>query len=131
MTIASIRPIVRARFTWSAGSLPARIEMNTMLSMPRTISSAVSVSRAIQICGVEQPVHVGVSVTGGWSSRPASRGRDEADPHSTAEARVRPHMPASCGPTALARSSVQERWTSQRPDGSAVTIQWGTTAELW
>ena len=51
MPIASIRPIVRARFAWSAGSLPDRIEMNTMLSMPRTISSAVRVSRAIQISG--------------------------------------------------------------------------------
>ena len=47
MNIASESPIFRARARSSAGSLPARIEMNTMLSMPRTISRIVSVARAI------------------------------------------------------------------------------------
>jgi len=37
---------------WSAGSLPARIEMKMMLSMPRTISSTVSVSSATQASGL-------------------------------------------------------------------------------
>jgi hypothetical protein len=48
MNIASDRPILRARARSSARSLPARIEMKTMLSIPRTISRTVSVARAIQ-----------------------------------------------------------------------------------
>ncbi len=48
MNIASDRPTFRARSRSSGGSFPARIEMKTMLSMPSTISSTVSVRRAIQ-----------------------------------------------------------------------------------
>ena len=48
MNIARKRPVFRARSRSAAGSLPARIEMKTMLSMPRTISRTVSVRRAIQ-----------------------------------------------------------------------------------
>ncbi len=41
----------RARPCCAAGSFPARIEMKMMLSMPRTISSTVSVTRLIQRLG--------------------------------------------------------------------------------
>src|SRR5262245_64738090 len=47
MIIASDRPTFRARARSCCGSLPARIEMKTMLSIPRTISRTVSVPRAI------------------------------------------------------------------------------------
>ena len=48
---AAIRPNCRALCCWDSGSLFARIEINTMLSMPRTISRRVSVNRLIQIAG--------------------------------------------------------------------------------
>src|SRR5215813_2141305 len=49
--IANDSPTKRA-FLWDlTGSRPATIEMKTMLSIPRTISSAVSVVSAIHICG--------------------------------------------------------------------------------
>src|SRR6266481_4803995 len=48
---ANASPTCRARFWRSGGSRPARIAMNTRLSIPRTISSAVSVRRLAQICG--------------------------------------------------------------------------------
>src|SRR5918995_4335780 len=51
INIASNNPVVRARCRRMAGSLSARIEMKMMLSIPRTISSAVSVSSAVQIAG--------------------------------------------------------------------------------
>jgi hypothetical protein len=51
--IATVSPRVRARCCCASGSRPARIEMKTMLSMPRTISSAVRVRRAIQVSGEE------------------------------------------------------------------------------
>jgi hypothetical protein len=51
VSIAPSSPIFRARFCWSGGSFPERIEMKMMLSTPRTISRKVSVARAIQICG--------------------------------------------------------------------------------
>ena len=50
---ASVKPRRRAFSCERAGSFPARIEIKTMLSMPRTISSAVSVRSPIQICGSE------------------------------------------------------------------------------
>ncbi len=50
--MASANPTWRARFCCPAGSLPARIEMKMTLSMPRTTSSTVSVTRAIQISGL-------------------------------------------------------------------------------
>jgi hypothetical protein len=46
--MASAKPSVRARRLLSEGSLPAKMLMKTMLSMPRTISSSVSVSSAAQ-----------------------------------------------------------------------------------
>jgi hypothetical protein len=51
MNIASASPVCRARRCCSLGSFPARIEMKMMLSMPRTISSAVRVAKPIQACG--------------------------------------------------------------------------------
>src|SRR5215213_808659 len=51
VSIASASPTNRAFFCCSAGSLPASMEMKTMLSMPRTSSSAVSVANAIHTCG--------------------------------------------------------------------------------
>ena len=48
VTIAPANPRVRARALCSLGSRPDRIEMKMMLSIPRTISSAVSVPSAIQ-----------------------------------------------------------------------------------
>jgi len=51
VTMASVRPVLRARRCSPAGSFPARIEMKMMLSMPRTISSTVRVRRAIQVSG--------------------------------------------------------------------------------
>ena len=49
--IASSRPSRRARLRCAAGRRPTRIEMKMMLSTPSTISSAVSVARAIQAFG--------------------------------------------------------------------------------
>jgi hypothetical protein len=51
--IASPRPMVRAFGCCSLGSLPERMEMKITLSMPRTTSSTVKVSRPIQIWGSE------------------------------------------------------------------------------
>src|SRR5690606_32248123 len=51
VTAAPRMPSLRARSRCASGSLPARIEMKMMLSMPRTSSSAVSVASAIQISG--------------------------------------------------------------------------------
>ena len=51
MNIARNSPSLRARGCCARGSLPARIEMKITLSTPRTISSDVSVTRAIQVCG--------------------------------------------------------------------------------
>src|SRR5688572_21588782 len=50
---ASARPTLRAFDCCSTGRRPARIEMNTRLSMPSTISSAIRVMRLAQICGSE------------------------------------------------------------------------------
>ena len=49
--MASARPMVRARDCWLWGSLPARMLMKTMLSIPRTISRTVRVTSAIQASG--------------------------------------------------------------------------------
>ena len=46
--MATANPTVRALDCSSGGSFPAKMEMKMMLSIPRTISRAVSVSRAIQ-----------------------------------------------------------------------------------
>src|SRR5688572_23999841 len=51
LSIASASPRARARGCWALGSRLERIEMKTMLSMPRTISSTVRVAKAIQACG--------------------------------------------------------------------------------
>jgi hypothetical protein len=53
MIIAIARPMVRAFFCCSIGSLPDRMEMKMTLSMPRTISRTVNVNRAIHACGSE------------------------------------------------------------------------------
>ena len=52
VTMARPSPRIRAlsRFSW--GSLPTRMEMKMMLSMPSTISSAVSVRSAIHASGL-------------------------------------------------------------------------------
>jgi len=44
-------PIRRARSRWWSGSLLDKIEIKIRLSMPRTTSSAISVSRAAQAAG--------------------------------------------------------------------------------
>jgi hypothetical protein len=48
MNIARDSPKRRAFFCWLSGSLPERMEMNTMLSIPNTISSTVKVKRLIR-----------------------------------------------------------------------------------
>jgi hypothetical protein len=48
MNSASVRPSERALGCSLLGSLPAKIEMKMMLSMPRTISMAERESRLIQ-----------------------------------------------------------------------------------
>src|ERR1044072_215122 len=50
-TNASSRPICRARLASCGEQRETRTEMNTMLSMPRTISSAVKVTSAAQALG--------------------------------------------------------------------------------
>jgi len=52
VTIAPRSPSRRADRCCSLGSFPARMEMKITLSMPRTTSRAVSVTRAIQISGL-------------------------------------------------------------------------------
>jgi len=51
VSIAKARPMIRAFFLFSVGSFPARIEMKIMLSIPKTISKTVNVSRAMRYCG--------------------------------------------------------------------------------
>src|SRR4028118_1385394 len=51
MTSANPSPSRRASACLSSGSLSTRIEINTMLSMPRTISRASNVKKATQISG--------------------------------------------------------------------------------
>src|SRR4051812_39811547 len=51
VTSARLKPSCRALPCCSLGNFPARIEMKTMLSMPKIISSTVNVTRLIQICG--------------------------------------------------------------------------------
>ncbi len=62
MNIAMNRPMRRAFSCCSFGSLSTRIEMKTMLSMPSTSSSAVSVARAIQACGSVRSSSIGLKV---------------------------------------------------------------------
>jgi ABC-type multidrug transport system fused ATPase/permease subunit len=52
MTMAPARPSSRALRCWCLGSLETMIDRKMMLSMPSTISSAVSVSSAAQISGL-------------------------------------------------------------------------------
>src|SRR5882672_6768639 len=59
VTIAPARPTRRARPCCCCGSLPARIEMKMMLSMPRTISSTVNVSRPSHASGLDIKLMVG------------------------------------------------------------------------
>src|SRR5690348_1267326 len=80
-TAASMMPRRRALSRRSGGSLPARIEMKMMLSMPSTSSSAVSVARAIQISGLAS------CSMGGLYRRGA--GRKASWPAETAKARKR------------------------------------------
>ncbi len=47
LIMARARPSTRARLRLSPGRRPTRTEMKMMLSMPRTISRAVSVASAI------------------------------------------------------------------------------------
>ena len=53
-TIARTRPILVAFFCWCSGSLLDAIEMNMMLSTPRTISKNVNVRRLIQTVPLPQ-----------------------------------------------------------------------------
>ena len=58
MNIARLKPDAsRPRAAARAAASPARIEMNTTLSMPSTISSAVSVSERDPGLGVRDPIH--------------------------------------------------------------------------
>jgi hypothetical protein len=50
--IANAKPSWRAFFCLLAGSLDAMIEINMMLSIPRTISKKVNVINDIQISGL-------------------------------------------------------------------------------
>ena len=71
---ASANPICLARSCCSAGSRPARIAINTRLSIPSTISSAVSVKRLAQRPGsvsqsIPTPPFVSLSQITGESPR--------------------------------------------------------------
>ena len=57
MPMASSNPMNRALGRCFSGNLPVRTLMKTMLSMPRTISSAASVANASQISGIGQVFH--------------------------------------------------------------------------
>lgn len=52
VSMASINPRLRAMFLFFAGSRLTRMEIKMMLSIPRTISSEVSVAREIQASGL-------------------------------------------------------------------------------
>ena len=52
ISIARLRPTFRAAACWCLGSFPAKMARNTTLSMPSTISSPVSVSRATRLSTV-------------------------------------------------------------------------------
>ncbi|CNK31920.1 Uncharacterised protein [Mycobacterium tuberculosis] len=52
VTMASARPKIRVRACICLGMRLTRIEIMMMLSMPRTISRAVRVKKAIQISGL-------------------------------------------------------------------------------
>src|SRR5438132_8552509 len=60
ITSAEASPTLRPRFCCRAGNFPARIEINTMLSTPRTISKATSVAKAIHACGsrIQSIIHI-------------------------------------------------------------------------
>jgi hypothetical protein len=51
VTNAKPRPMVRALTRWVGGSFPARIEIKITLSIPRTISRKVNVTRLTQVFG--------------------------------------------------------------------------------
>ena len=53
---ANAKPIFRALDCCSTGSLAASTEMKTILSIPKTISRNVRVSRLIQASGLENSV---------------------------------------------------------------------------
>jgi hypothetical protein len=50
---AKANPVFLARFCFSFGSLSEMIEINTILSIPKTISNMVSVSNATQVSGLD------------------------------------------------------------------------------
>ena len=75
VTSASVRPSLRALSCCSGGSLPARIEIKITLSIPSTISNAVSVSREIQICG-----SVSHSIISQAQRRPHARSTHRCNP---------------------------------------------------
>src|SRR5690606_37132293 len=67
ITNASNNPSRLALFCCASGSLPLKMEIKTMLSMPNTISSTVSVSSDIQISGsknqsISECVNVNVQI---------------------------------------------------------------------
>ena len=61
MNIAALSPSSRARARWCSGSLPVSIEMKTMLSIPRTISSSVRVRKATHTSGLASRSSMGLS----------------------------------------------------------------------
>ena len=54
MNIAMNKPRRRANSCRALGSLSTKIEIKMMLSIPSTNSNAVSVAKAIQVCGLER-----------------------------------------------------------------------------
>src|SRR5262245_6513696 len=74
LTSASAMPIRRAVARFSTGSRPTRMVMKTMLSMPRTISIADNVARAIHASGEESCSIIGASPRSGRARRRAGFG---------------------------------------------------------
>ncbi|CUK22870.1 Uncharacterised protein [Achromobacter sp. 2789STDY5608615] len=73
ISMASVRPIMRARLRCAGGSLSARMAMNTRLSIPSTISRMTSVARPSQAVGSDiQSKIINVPQEGSGSS---ARGR--------------------------------------------------------
>ena len=68
ITRASASPIRRALACWATGSRPETIERKMTLSMPSTISSAVSVSRLAQAFGSESSSSIATPVAAGVGS---------------------------------------------------------------
>ena len=99
---ASDRPIWRARRACSGEQRDTRIEMKTTLSMPSTISSAVSVTSAAQACGSDKQFEHGrlCMIAGARGNSPIDEEIDRDQAQCRSDPEVRRQVPASTATSA-------------------------------